>query len=268
MSRSSSQRKSRRNQLQASHQRRWLTGRYAVLEVLRAGRWPVDELYLDADLADAERQEVQQLVTSSGSIQFVDRERLTQLSGSSHHQGYVASMADYPYLQLADLLPLKSSESANVGYPGLLVICDRIQDTFNFGAILRCCDAMGVQGVLIGDAQQAAVTPQVARSSSGAVNHVPIAVTSDLLSAVADIRQAGFQIVAASEKSAVPAWDSVLSGPVALIIGSEAHGIQEAILAVCDQHLRVPMLGQVSSLNAAVAAGILLYEIRRQQQSV
>lgn len=238
-----------------------------MLEVLRAGRWPVDELYVDADLSNAERQEIQQLaVTSTTDVQFTDRDRLTQLSGSSHHQGYVAGMADYPYLPLAELLDLQSEHSTDDA--AVLVICDRIQDTYNFGAILRCCDAMRVQGVLIGDTQQAAVTPQVARSSAGAVNHIPLTVTSDLATAVAEVRTAGFQVVAASEKSDAPSWDCVLTGPVALVIGSEAHGIREEVLALCDQHLRIPMLGQVSSLNAAVAAGILLYEIRRQQQSV
>ena len=111
------------------------------------------------------------------------------------------------------------------------------------------------------------MTPQVARSSSGAVNHVPIAATDNLSNACRSISEAGFTIAAASEKSDSAAWNSRLSTPVALIIGSEAHGVSEELIDLCDDHLRIPMLGQVSSLNAAVAAGILLYEIRRQQLS-
>jgi len=268
MPRSSHHRKSRRRQLQSSHQKRWLTGRYAVLEVLRAARWPIEELFVADDLSESDRQEVEQLAQNATTqIQQVSRDRLTQLCDSTHHQGYVAGMATYPYLSVEDLLRLPTvngPQESNV-LP-LLVVCDRIQDTFNFGAILRCCDAMNVAGVVIGDSQQVGVAPQVARSSAGAVNHVPIALSENLMGAVTKIREAGFVTAAASEKSESSAWDLNLTSPVALIIGSEAAGISEPLLELCDQRLRIPMLGQVSSLNAAVAAGILLYEIRRQQR--
>ncbi|MEZ6127225.1 MAG: 23S rRNA (guanosine(2251)-2'-O)-methyltransferase RlmB [Planctomycetaceae bacterium] len=269
MSRSSSHRRSRRRQLQSSHQKRWLTGRYAVLEVLRAGRWPVEELLVADDLSAAENQEVERLAQQTDvNVQRVSRDRLTQLCDSTHHQGFVAGMAAYPYLSVDELLKgsLSNTLLPESDRPPLLVVCDRIQDTFNFGAILRCCDAMHVCGVVIGESQQAGVTPQVARSSSGAVNHVPVALSDNLTDAVTKIREVGFVTAAASEKSERPAWDFDLRNPVTLIIGSEAEGISEPILDLCDQHLRIPMMGQISSLNAAVAAGILLYEIRRQQR--
>ncbi len=253
--------------MQASHQKNWLTGRYAVLEVLKATAWPVNSLLVADDLLFNELENVKKLATSADvSVEVCGRDRLTELSGSDHHQGYLARMAEYPYLSVGTLLQ-QAVAKRNGNQQPLLVVCDRIQDTFNFGAILRCCDAMNVCGVVIGQAGQAGVTPQVARSSSGAVNHVPIAATDNLSNACRSISEAGFTIAAASEKSDSAAWNSRLSTPVALIIGSEAHGVSEELIDLCDDHLRIPMLGQVSSLNAAVAAGILLYEIRRQQLS-
>lgn len=269
MSKPSGHRKSRRRQLQASHQKNWLTGRYAVLEALRAGRWPVDRLFVSEELAEDEVDEVLQLAEAADvTLQQESRDRLTELSGSDHHQGFVARMGEYPYLSVNDLLgQVNASPSTTDARLPLLVVFDRIQDTFNFGAILRCCDAMNVAGVVIGSAQQAGVTPQVARSSSGAVHHVPIAVTEDLLAATREIQQAGFCVAAASEKSTAAAWARQLASPIALIIGSEAYGVSEELMDLCTEHLRIPMLGQITSLNAAVAAGILLYEIRRQQLS-
>ena len=268
MSQPSGHRKSRRRQLQASHQKNWLTGRYAVLEVLKAAVWPVNRLFVADDLNAAEQTEVQRLAQSTtASLEQCSRDRLTELCGSTHHQGYIARMSAYPYATVQELLRQSAEHSEATSRPPLLVVCDRIQDTFNFGAILRCCDAMNVSGVIIGDTQQAAVTPQVARSSSGAVNHVPVATAENLTQACLEISAAGFSLAAASEKSDSAAWKCDLSKPLALIIGSEAQGVCKELIDLCRDHLRIPMLGQVSSLNAAVAAGILLYEIRRQQIS-
>ena len=270
MSQPRGHRKNRHRQLQASHQKNWLTGRYAVLETLRSGRWPVDQLSLADDMSQSEWLEIQQLAESAEvPFQQLSRDRLSELCGSRHHQGFLARMAEYPFLSVENLVKLAVDQAgveAPVATP-LIVICDRIQDTFNFGAILRCCDAVQVAGVVIGESEQAGVTPQVARSSAGAVNHVPIAVAANLVEAVQAVRSGGFSIAAASEKSKATAWDCDLSQQIALIVGSEAHGVCDELLELCTQHVRIPMLGQVSSLNVAVATGILLYEIRRQQPS-
>jgi len=269
MSRSSGNRKSRRRQLEASHQKNWLTGRYAILETLRAKKWPLAELFLADDEHDS-LHEIGQLAEAADVVtRYVSSERLSELCHSSHHQGAAARMGLYPYETLESLLTSLTADTkcqSDTGYP-VIVICDRIQDTFNFGAILRCCDAMNVQAVVIGQAEQTMVTPQVSRSSAGAVNHVSIVRISDLASAVPEFKTAGLRIFAASEKSEAAAWDIDLDRPMGLIVGSEARGISDTLLQTCDVHLRIPMLGQVESLNAAVAAGVLLYEIRRQQLS-
>ena len=264
----SGHRKSRRRQLQASHQKNWLTGRYAVLEALRAGRWPVESLFVSDDVPVDEWSEARRLAdVAEVTLQREPRDRLTELCGSDHHQGFVARMGEYPYLSVEELLQQIGTPSPTDNQRPLLVVCDRIQDTFNFGAILRSCDAMNVAGVVIGQSEQAGVTPHVARSSSGAVHHVPIAVAEDLVEATRRLQEADFSVAAASEKSASAARTRQLSNPIALIIGSEADGVSQELMDLCTEHLRIPMLGQVSSLNAAVAAGILLYEIRRQQLS-
>ncbi len=174
-------------------------------------------------------------------------------------------MGPYPYADMEALRAMCSAEMQSSALPPLVVICDRIQDTFNFGAILRCCDAMKVTAVVIGSTEQAGVTPQVPRSSAGAVNHVPVALADSLTEAVTSLRQEGFIVAAASEKSEAASWDLDLKHPSALIVGSEATGVAAELLDLCDLRLRIPMLGKVESLNAAVAAGILLYEFRRQQ---
>lgn len=225
------------------------------------------ELFVDEGLSDAE--DVLQLARSSRvKVQHVSTVRLTQLCHASHHQGLAARMGDFPYRDDAWLQAAVQSAADQAdrhGPPPLVVVCDRIQDTHNFGAILRTCDAVAALAVVIGTEQQAGVSPQVSRSSAGAVNHVPVVASESLTGTIERLSQAGVRITAASEKANGEHWSADLRGPVCLIVGSEASGVCESLLQKVDCGLRIPMLGQVGSLNAAVAAGIVLYEIRRQQ---
>jgi len=253
-----------------SHQRSWLWGRHAVLETLRAGRWEIQELFAADNLSPETTAEVISLARSSDvEAQIVSEARILELCHSHEHQGMLARMAEFPYDSLAAVLtnaaPADQKSSGGRTLP-LFVICDRIQDAHNFGAILRCCDAMKVQAVIIGERSQVAVTPHVARASAGAVNHQTIVRVSTLTDAVSELKQHGVQIVAASEKAGHLLWDADLKGPTAVVIGSEATGIDTRILSLCDLQIAIPMFGGVNSLNAAVAAGILLYECRRQQR--
>jgi 23S rRNA (guanosine2251-2'-O)-methyltransferase len=147
-------------------------------------------------------------------------------------------------------------------------VCDRLQDAHNFGAILRCCDASQVDGVIIGERAQVSVTPHVARASSGAVNHLSIYRVPVLLEALRELKTHGVNVLAASEKSDSLLWTCDMRGPQAMIVGSEATGIAPELLAEANSPVAIPMLGGVESLNAAVAAGIVLYECRRQHMSV
>ncbi len=264
--------KSRR--FSGNHQRSWLWGHHAVCETLLAGKWPVLAIYANQTGFDQASDLLLAKHRAGVSLEIVDSSRLEQLSRSTEHQGLVIRLGEFPYPSLASFVEVvKHAVATSVDNNGatanslrpLVVICDRIQDTFNFGAILRCCDAASVLGVIVGEPCQAEVTPQVARSSSGAVNHVNIVKVDDLLRAARTVKALGLQLVAADANTPTPVWHSPLNSPTALVIGSEATGIQPDLLAICDQRLWIPMHGQVTSLNAAVATGVMLYEIRRQQ---
>jgi len=263
----SDKRRARRRQLDASHQRNWLTGRYAVSEVLKAGVWPYLRLCATPDaiatLSDSAVSE-ENCLGPDHDVEQVTSNRLTELCGSRHHQGIAAQMGPFPYCTLDDLHQLLLQALGDAVSP-VVVICDRIQDAHNLGAILRSCDAMAVAAVVIGERDQVGITPQVARSSAGAVNHVSIVRVEHLSDAVTELRDSGFQLLAASEKSSIPVWDADATRPTAVVMGSEAHGVAEELLLACDQRVAIQMLGQVGSLNVAVAAGMLLYELRRNR---
>jgi 23S rRNA (guanosine2251-2'-O)-methyltransferase len=256
----------------ASHQRSWLWGRHAILETVRAGKWPIQELFFADDLPASPFEELRQIAAAKQiRFQIVTDRRLFELCQSDDHQGFLARMGEFPCGTLEELVAVlkrrktSSEEDKHRPLPPLFVICDRIQDAHNFGAILRCCDAMRVEGIVIGEKAQVAVTPHVARSSAGAVNSLAIFRVASLFTAIDEIRKSGLTVIAASEKSATSLWQANFRQPLALVIGSEAFGIATDLLQKCHSQVGIPMLGEVNSLNAAVAAGIVLYEIRRQQ---
>lgn len=252
-----------------NHQRGWMWGHHAVSETLATGTWPVIEVYANQKALDEFSELIIAKQQAGIPFELVDSDRLEQLCGSSEHQGLVARMGAFPYQSIDSLLiqlagNLQDLDSSLPAVP-LVVICDRLQDAFNLGSVLRCCDGANVVAVIVQEHSQAEVTPHVARSSSGAVNHLAIVRVPDLVATSLALKALGLQLVAADANTQTHVWNAELSGPTALIIGSEAKGICAELLAICDQRLCIPMQGKVSSLNAAVAAGILLYEIRRQQ---
>ena len=270
--------KTKKSTFSGNHQRSWLWGHHAVCETLLAGKWPVIEIFASPEAFEQSSELLLAKRKEGIPVEIIATSRLEQLSRSTEHQGVVVRLGPFPYQTVEAFGKIlsqavaahandTSSESGLAALQPLVVICDRIQDTFNFGAILRCCDGANVVGVVVGDRCQAEVTPHVARSSSGAVNHIPIIKVADLVASTAFVKELGLQVVAADANSQTSVWNSQLSCPTALVIGSEATGIQPQLLEICDQRLRIPMQGQVQSLNAAVATGILLYEIRRQQLS-
>ncbi len=266
--------KSKQRRFSGNHQRGWLWGYHAVTETLATGKWPVIEIFATPGAYEKSRSLLVKFENDNVPLTIVDSDRLDQLSRSTEHQGLVARLGAYPYHALDEITEqLKNhhaaataAEATSVPFRAqpLVVICDRIQDTFNFGAILRCCDGANVLAVIVGNHSQAEVTPHVARSSSGAVNHIPIVQVDDLQAAAELLKSHSMRIVAADSNASTSAWSSPLSGAIALVIGSEATGIDPKLLAICDQRVCIPMQGKVTSLNAAVATGILLYEIRRQ----
>lgn len=261
----------KKKRFSGNHQRSWLWGLHAVVETLRAGSWPVQGLYVTPEAFQQAPELLAAKERDGIPVEVVEASRLEQLCGSSEHQGWLARMGPFAYE------PLDQFEhrvrTLLVENPGrrtlqpLVVLCDRIQDSFNFGAILRCCDGAGVAGVVVSADRHAEVTPHVARSSSGAANYVPITQADDLVAFARRLQEQGMQLVGADANAAKSVWETNLDQPTALVIGSEAHGIRPELVELCDLRVIIPMQGKVTSLNAAVAAGILLFEIRRQQQA-
>jgi 23S rRNA (guanosine2251-2'-O)-methyltransferase len=246
-----------RKPLLGSHQRSWIWGRNLVAETLRAGKWTPYELRLTPE---AERELRSITVSQDVPVHIDTHTRLTQLCGASDHQGVLAKMPPFPYADAKTLLD-------TAGRNSLFVLTDHLQDPYNFGAIVRSAECFGVTGLFIPKARQVGVTSQVARSSAGAVNHVPIAQVDDLRALADELKQHGVRLVAASEHAATPLHSADLAGSLAIVIGNEGVGVSRELLDRCDLAVSIPLAGQVGSLNAAVAAGIVIYEASRRRQA-
>lgn len=248
-----------RRPLMANHNRCWIWGRNLVLETLRAAYWPVLEL-LHSDRCEPEsRAEADSLATRLGiKATAVRDDELTKQCRSDEHQGLAARMPPFPYRNVDDLL---NSLPPNP----VLVMLDRVHDPYNFGAIVRSADVLGIHGVIVGTREQAQVNSLAARSSVGAVNYVPIAQSDDLVMTVKNLRERNFQIIGTSDHATETIFKPDFRQSTLLMIGNEGRGIQPDLESLCTQFVQIPVLGKVGSLNAAVSAGILFYEVLRQR---
>jgi 23S rRNA (guanosine2251-2'-O)-methyltransferase len=257
-------RKKKHPKLLGSHQRSWVWGRHAVLEILHAQQWPAREVYLDEALAPGDLCVARSLAEQMGAtITIEPAERLTQLCNTAEHQGYLARMRPFPYADADAMLAHPALDGS--GAAPLFALLDGIQDPFNFGAIIRSAEALGVAAVAIGGHRQAEVTSQVARSSAGAVNRLPIVRVEDLPDLARRLQERGVRLAAASEKAARACSDWDFSTPAALVLGNEGHGVSPELMDLCDVRLCVPQHGGIGSLNVAAAAAILFYEAARQR---
>jgi len=262
-------RRPRKSKLMGNHQRAWIWGKHAVLEAIRSERWfpceirateEVDEQILQELNAWHARQAELNAPESKPALEFETASRLQELCNQPDHQGLIARMPPYPYLSSNELIENLSDNS-------FLLVLDGIQDAFNFGACLRSAEVFGVDAVLIGTKGQCDVNSQVVRSSAGAVHHLPISQSDDLMKTLSEMKSAGVSLVAATEKADDDLPASRMQGAVAVIIGNEGQGIAQQHLELSSQRVKIPQTGRVQSLNAAVATGIVLYEAVRQRQS-
>ena len=251
-----------RRTLMANHNRCWIWGRNAVMETLRAGRWTMVEL-LVGDRCDVDtRDEIKHLAGSAGiPIEFLSDRDVEKRCRSDEHQGLAARMPPFPYLTVEQLLQQASAQP-------IFVLLDRVHDSYNFGAIVRSAEVLGIDGVIVGTREQAQVNSLVVRSSAGAVNSVPIAQTESLIATIETLSQRGVQIVGSSDHAADLIFEVDFCQPTLLIIGNEGQGMHPDLEGLCSRFIKIPVLGQIGSLNAAVSAGILFYEVVRQRGSV
>jgi 23S rRNA (guanosine2251-2'-O)-methyltransferase len=245
--------------MMGNHQKSWLHGRNAIVETLEAGRWLPYELVLSEQLTE----EVSKAIIDAASVlqvpfEIASHERLTQLCHARDHQGVIARMPPYPYLDVATVIERASD-------PGLFLILDRLQDPFNFGSVCRSASVFGVDGVFVAEADQADVNSQVARSSAGAINRLRIARDESLAETADRLKSAGVQTVATSPRAEIQVDQLDCTIPTAVIIGNEGAGVSDELLERCDQLVTIPQATGFESLNAAVSTGIVLYEIHRQR---
>lgn len=237
-----------------------IEGRNAVLEALRAGK-PIDKLYvLDGCPDGPVRTIIREAKKSDTIINYVKKERLDQLSETGHHQGVIAMAASYEYATVEDIL----EKAREKGEAPFIFVLDNIEDPHNLGAMIRTANLAGAHGVIIPKRRAVGLTPTVARTSAGAINYTPVAKVTNLKQTMEQLKKEGMWFVCA-DMDGTPYYQMDLKGPMGLVIGNEGEGVSRLIKETCDFVASIPMKGDIDSLNASVAAGVLAFEIARQR---
>lgn len=237
-----------------------IEGRNAVIEAFRAGK-PIDRLFIQDGAQDGPIQTIKREAKKQDTmIKFVTKERLDQLSETGKHQGVVAYTAAYEYAEVADIL----AAARNKNEPPFLILLDNIEDPHNLGAIIRTANLAGAHGVIIPKNRAAGLTATVARTSAGALNYTPVAKVTNLGKTIEELKKEGLWFVCA-DMNGTEMYQLDLTGPIGLVIGSEGEGVGRLVREKCDFIAAIPMKGEIDSLNASVAAGVLAYEIVRQR---
>jgi 23S rRNA (guanosine2251-2'-O)-methyltransferase len=248
-----------KKKLLSSHQKSWVWGRNLILETLRAARWPIVGLHLSeslpSDQLESTRRRAEELQIP---VMIESSERLQQRCHSREHQGYLAKMGPYCYVDGETVLRDRLDCS-------LFAILDSIQDPYNFGAIIRSANVMGIDALFVGREGQVKVTSLVARASAGAVNHVKLAQVDDLTVLVEKLKEIDVEVVCSTHDAEHTLFEQDMKRPTAIVIGNEGDGIRDELSDACDTRVRIIQSGEVECLNAAVAAGILFYEAARQR---
>ncbi len=237
-----------------------IEGRNAVIEAYRSGR-TVDKLFVLDGCQDGSVRTIVREAKKHGSlISFVSRERLNQLTQTGKHQGVIAYAAAYDYSDIEDMFRLASEK----GEDPFLILLDGIEDPHNLGAIIRTANVAGAHGVIIPKRRAVGLTATVAKTSAGALNYTPVAKVTNLAKTIDELKEKGMWFVCADMDGEMM-YDLNLTGPVGLVIGNEGEGVSRLVREKCDFIAGIPMKGEITSLNASVAGGILAYEIVRQR---
>ena len=239
-----------------------IEGRNAVLEAFRSGK-TIDKLYvLDGCQDGPVRSITREAIKHDTIINYVAKERLDQISETGKHQGVIAVSAAYEYAEVEDILAAAEAK----GEPPFIIILDGIEDPHNLGAILRTANQVGAHGVIIPKRRAVGLTPTVARTSAGAINYTPVAKVTNISNTMKELKDKGMWFVCADMDGTVM-YDMDLTGPIGLVIGNEGEGVSKLVKENCDFVASIPMKGDIDSLNASVATGVLAYEIVRQRLS-
>ena len=235
-------------------------GRNAVLEAFRSGK-TIDKLFILDGCQDGPiKSIVREAKKTDAIINYVDKERLDRLAGTGHHQGVVAIGAAYEYAEVDDIL----ASAKEKGEDPFIFILDEIEDPHNLGAIIRTANLAGAHGVIIPKRRAVGLTATVAKTSAGAINYTPVAKVTNISQTIEELKKQGLWFVCA-DMGGETMYNLNLKGPNGLVIGNEGNGVSRLVKDKCDFIASIPMKGDIDSLNASVAAGVLAYEIVRQR---
>lgn len=237
-----------------------IEGRNAVIEAYRAGR-PIDKLFILDGCQDGPILTIKREAKAKQTpVKFVTKERLDQLSETGKHQGVIAYAAAYEYATVEEIL----DNARQKGEAPFLFLLDNIEDPHNLGAIIRTANLAGAHGVIVPKNRAAGLTAVVAKTSAGALNFTPVARVTNLAKTIEELKKEGIWFVCA-DMGGTTMYDLNLKGPIGLVIGNEGEGVGRLVKEKCDMIASIPMKGDIDSLNASVAAGVLAYEIVRQR---
>ena len=238
-----------------------IEGRNAVQEALRSGA-AIDKLYIARGETDSTLRHIASAAREKGVVVVdADRRKLDAMSRTHAHQGVIAVAAVREYAEVEDLL----AAARERGEPPLLVVCDELSDPHNLGAVIRTAECAGAHGVIIPKRRSAGLTAVVAKTSAGAVSHLPVARVSNLPACLKELKEAGVWVFGTAADGDTPLYRADLKGPAAIVIGSEGDGMGRLVAETCDFKVSIPMRGRLNSLNASAAAAIVLYEAVRQR---
>lgn len=237
-----------------------IEGRNAVLEAFRAGR-TVDKLYIQDGLRDGTISTILRDAKKRDVIvNFVSREKLDQMSRDKKHQGVMAITAAFAYSTVEDIL----AKAEEKGEPPFFFLLDEIEDPHNLGAIIRTANLCGAHGVIIPKRRAAGLTATAVKASAGAIHYTPVAKVTNIAKTITDLKEKGMWFACADMDGELM-YRTNLTGPIGLVIGNEGSGVSRLVKESCDYVVSIPMKGDIDSLNASVAAGVLAYEVVRQR---
>lgn len=237
-----------------------IEGRNPVIEAYRAGK-EIDKIFILDGCQDGPVMTIKREAKKHDTlIRYVNKERLDQLSETGTHQGVIAYVAAYEYADVDDIFALAEKKNE----PPFIILLDGIEDPHNLGAIIRTANQAGVHGIIIPKNRAVGLTATVARTSAGAINYVPVAKVTNIGQTIEELKKRGMWFVCADMNGDLM-YDLNLTGPIGMVIGNEGEGVGRLVKEKCDMVASIPMKGDIDSLNASVAAGVLAYEIVRQR---
>ena len=238
-----------------------IEGRNALTEALKSGR-TIDKVFVAAGDTDKALARLIAMAKDAGAVVVsTDRRKLDMMSPTGSHQGIMAQVAAHEYATVDEIL----QRAADKGESPLLVLCDELTDPHNLGAIMRTAECAGAHGVIIPKRRSVGLTATVAKAAAGAVEYMKVAKVSNINNAIAELKEKGVWIFGTAAEGSVPMYRADLTGPAAIVVGNEGDGMSQLVRKNCDMLVHIPMKGRISSLNASVAASVLLYEAVRQR---